>query len=380
MQEKHSDFFGLLSRGVTVMNIGLYILFILEVLAAGVLVYAVQIPLRRKLKWYWQAAIWILKFVLLIVLAYLLIATSSPLLWSIGYPLCALYIAVLGDLLAEAVTAAVRSLRGKQYKYAAAAATLLFLGYGIWNMETIVRNPLEYHSAKLKNSYKLVFLSDLHYGSSQSPSIVKEAFRNIQNEQPDYLLLGGDLVDEYTSKEEMNEIFTAIAEIGVPTYYIYGNHDRQDHGSFKGGSKYSEAELEETITGNGITILYNEVEQVTEDLVFLGLEDPSRPDKVVKPKDLPERPADAYVVCLEHTPYQNDDIREIGADLQLSGHTHAGQLFPLRWVYPLVGLNTYGKYKIGTTDLYVSSGIAGWYLPFRNEARCHYEVIELKPE
>ena len=68
------------------------------------------------------------------------------------------------------------------------------------------------------------------------------------------------------------------------------------------------------------------------------------------------------------------------ADLQLSGHTHAGQLFPLRCVYALIGLNVYGDYTIGDTQLYVTSGITGWYLPLRNEANCSYEVITLQPE
>ena len=158
------------------------------------------------------------------------------------------------------------------------------------------------------------------------------------------------------------------------------NHDRQDRGDYLGGCRYTEKELEDAITGSGITILYNDWIQAEDDLVFPGMEDPRRPDKRIKVQDLRQRPDNAFVLCLEHTPYQNDDIRDMNADLQLSGHTHAGQLFPLKWIYSLIGLNVYGDYTIDDTQFYVTSGITGWYLPLRNEAHCNYEVITLRPE
>ena len=80
-------------------------------------------------------------------------------------------------------------------------------------------------------------------------------------------------------------------------------------------------------------------------------------------------------VCAICFPFRK--IREVGADLQLSGHTHAGQLFPLKTLYALAGLNVVGDYRIDGNDLYVSSGVSGWYLPLRNESHCYYEVFEL---
>ena len=70
---------------------------------------------------------------------------------------------------------------------------------------------------------------------------------------------------------------------------------------------------------------------------------------------------------------------EMKADLQLSGHTHAGQFFPLRFLYALAGLNVCGEYHFNDTAVFVSPGIAGWYFPFHNEAICSYEVIRLIP-
>ena len=358
-----------------------YLKMIALIVLAYVMVYAVQIPVRKKEHKVLSVLLWAVKWVLIIWFAYLLIAYASPFMWHFGYVAAALYLALLGDVVSDAAGVFLRRrVRRENQKYITAFMTLAVSLYAIVNMYIIVPTYHTYTSEKMNHTYKAAFIADLHYGSSQRPRTVTKALNKIREEHPDYLLLGGDIVDEHTTKEEMQAIFAELGNLGIPAYYIYGNHDRQDRGDYLGGCRYTEQELEDAITGNGITILYNDWMQVEDDLVFLGMEDPSRPDQRIRVSDLKPRPDEAFVLCLEHTPYQNDDIKEMKADLQLSGHTHAGQLFPLRWVYALIGLNVYGDYTIGDTQLYVTSGITGWYLPLRNEAYCSYEVITLQPE
>ena len=224
-----------------------------------------------------------------------------------------------------------------------------------------------------------MFVADLHYKASQSEKTVDKAFKEISELKPDFVLLGGDIVDDHTSAEDMREIFGKLGNLGVPVYYIYGNHDRQSHGDYLGGAKYTPQELEDAITGSGLKILKDDIEIWADDLVLLGREDITE-DSRCAVSALPERPDNAFVVCVDHSPYNVDDILATKADLQLSGHTHAGQFFPLRYVYMLAVDNIYGDYRVGDTDLYVTSGITGWYFPFRTEAHCNYEVITLQPE
>ena len=113
--------------------------------------------------------------------------------------------------------------------------------------------------------------------------------------------------------------------------------------------------------------------------MLLGRED-SDCDRRISVDMLKQRPNNKYVITLDHSPYSYDDITATGADLQLSGHVHAGQLFPLREVYPLTVQNIYGDYRYGDTELYVSAGFSGWCFPLRSEAHCHYEVINLKKD
>ena len=126
-----------------------------------------------------------------------------------------------------------------------------------------------------------------------------------------------------------------------------------------------------------ITIVKDTYIRIDDDLILLGREDPSRNEERLAFEKLPPRPGDGYLLCVEHTPYQNDDIISQKADLQLSGHTHDGQLFPLHWAYNILGLNVHGLYHIGETDVYVSSGIAGWAAPLRSESHCVYEVVTI---
>ena len=70
--------------------------------------------------------------------------------------------------------------------------------------------------------------------------------------------------------------------------------------------------------------------------------------------------------------------RALGTDLQVSGHTHAGQLFPLGALYEVIGY-VYGDYEEAGATMNVSAGACGWRMPFRTDRHCNYEVITLTP-
>ncbi len=327
--------------------------------------------------------LFVLKACLAIWLAYLVIATASPFLWKYNYLLSGLYIALFADCLCDLVLAVLSFTRYKEIKklgmiLLCVLTAALFL-QGTINSQTILPHHLRYSSEKLTSKHEFVFLSDLHYGSPQTQEAVVKALTEIELLHPEFVLLGGDITDEHTEKEEMEWIFEQLGSLHTPVYYVYGNHDRQDRGNYVGGKKFTEEELKSAIEDNGLIILQDEFVQISDDLVILGREDDSRLSR--KPvEDLPAFSENTYLLCVDHSPYQNEDILKTGADLQLSGHTHAGQYFPLKFVYALAGLNVLGNYRIGDTDVYVSPGIGGWYMPFRNESHCYYEIIELSPQ
>lgn len=366
------------------MTTSKFILLIIEVIIAFVLINLIKLPFRKIKNRFLLIILFILKPILAIFLGLVLVGIDFNLVWKSELLFSAIYLVLIPDLGADIIFFIV-SLFKKEFNkklriIVALVLTCLFTTYNIINMETIKPNYHTLTSSKLTHEYKIVFLADLHYGVVQTKEVVDEALDDIKELKPDMLLLGGDITDEFTTKENMEYIYDKIGSLNIPTYYIHGNHDLQESGEKRlGYTNYSKADLNNAIKNNGITILCEEYEEINDDLILLGRDYPMEGHKRKATKDLLPLPDNKYVICIDHTPYENEDILELKADLQLSGHTHAGQLFPLQFVYKLLGLNVYGDYYIGDTHLYTSSGIAGWGFPLRSERHCNYEVINLKP-
>ena len=255
----------------------------------------------------------------------------------------------------------------------------------VYGMNHIELTQYNLTTDKIDNeSYSLVWLSDIHYGTVQNPQLVKESISKINDLKPDIVVLGGDIVDERTSKEDMDEVFRELGEINSTygTYYIFGNHDTQPSSTdYENGNRtFSDEELERTITGNGIRILNDEKTQINGDIVLVGRSDPKWEDAVDRidlPDILNESDRSKYVVVLDHQPVEYEQNSRQGADLQISGHTHGGQMFPFAIMEKLMGHLIYGEYHFGNMEQIVSSGLTGWGWPMRNEAKCEYVLINI---
>ncbi|MER2013165.1 MAG: metallophosphoesterase, partial [Methanobrevibacter sp.] len=255
----------------------------------------------------------------------------------------------------------------------------------VYGMNHIELTQYNLTTDKIDNeSYSLVWLSDIHYGTVQNPQLVKESISKINDLKPDIVVLGGDIVDERTSNEDMNEVFRQLGEINSTygTYYIFGNHDTQPSSTdYENGNRtFSDEELKRAITGNGIRILNDEKAQINGDIVLVGRSDPKWEDAVDRidlPDILNESDRSKYVVVLDHQPVEYEQNSRQGADLQISGHTHGGQVFPFAIMEELMGHLIYGEYHFGNMEQIVSSGLTGWGWPMRNEAKCEYVIINI---
>ena len=286
----------------------------------------------------------------------------------------AMYVALMMDSVAMAIYL-IYNKYGKEQKgwvFLTAISLILgivFLTFGIVNMEIVTAKNHTYSSAKLNNEYKIAFVCDVHIGSAQTVSTTIKTINKIKAENPDFNLLGGDIVDEYTTKSDMETALAAFKDFTTPVYFIYGNHD--PHGNF------TEEDLEANLALNNIIIVRDEYVALASDLTLLGREDAS--DKSRKSiDDLINPYPDTYLIVVDHQPTKFKDNCKCGLDLQLSGHTHAGQLFPLNEMYEMIA-DSYGTHKNGNQIMYISSGASGWREPLRTSRGCHYELITLKP-
>ncbi len=259
---------------------------------------------------------------------------------------------------------------------------IVMLVFGAININTIRRTEYEYTSAKIESAdgYDIVLVTDAHFGNVQKRSVFLEACRKIEESHPDIIVLGGDIVDENTTKEDLYEIFRIFGDMDTTygTYFVYGNHDRNMYAT--GTPNFTNQELEDAITSSGITILCDDTAVINNEILLIGRED----DSAATRKDIAELTAgynlaDYYTIVLDHQP-NNDYYQENAAlklDLQLSGHTHGGQIFPVGIFLQMVGSPNYGEYKVADFSAIVSSGITGWGYPFRTEGVCEYVVVRV---
>ena len=340
--------------------------YILWYLLAFLIIILIKFLFRKIKKRLWlQIIIILFELFLGVLLAYLIMTGPN---WYIQEFTSAFYIILFIDPVAKIILLFKKEYKFKTYSLLSFILCTLFLIYGIINMQIVNPKYLNFESNKLKHDYKIAFMADLHIGSSQSIDISKKTINKIKEENPDFIFLGGDIIDSYTKKEEMIEVLNEFKDFNNPIYFIYGNHDVE--------LTFGASEFEKCLKDNNILIIKDEYVKLAADLTLLGREDDSISDridieKLVNPYD------DTYLIALDHQPFKFKDNCKAKIDLQLSGHTHAGQLFPLRMIYD-TRIPAYGTYYNGDAILNVSSGASGWLFTLRTEVGCQFEIINLR--
>ena len=223
--------------------------------------------------------------------------------------------------------------------------------YGSINMNHIVQTNYTITTQKniRQEGYRIAFLSDIHYGTVQDKAVLQSCISRINDQEPDIVILGGDIVEEGTTKEEMQELFYYLGCLDAPNgiFFVYGNHDRQRDSDAR---TYTDQELVAAIEANGITILEDETQLINEDLMLIGRADASWEGNTSRAdigKLIPEGQENRFLLTLDHQPLEVEENDTAGVDLMLSGHTHAGQLFPVGYLTELCGKMNYGLYQTG---------------------------------
>ncbi len=362
-----------------------YLTWILLFLAAEAALTLIQYALRkRKLKPTGRICVIVLKALLAIGLAGLVMG-GPVFLRPVQIPLVAVYAALLPDAAADLIGSLWCAVRRRERSFVGIKLLSLALGiaffvYGTVNMQIVRPNSSSFSSEKLTQEHRLVFVSDMHVGSAQSFDTTRRMIESIRAEQPDFVILGGDITDDYTSKAEMEETYRLFGSLGVPVYYIDGNHEVVQHAEYiRGGLPYTPQELTDAIGRSGVVVLRDAYVELAPDLLLLGREDMAAKEARKAADELPNPSPEKYLLIADHQPGGIRENETLGVDLQISGHTHAGQLFPLRWLEAPF-MRVVGEYRDDSgAVLLVSAGACGWRAPFRTDAGCRFEVIMLLP-
>ena len=262
--------------------------------------------------------------------------------------------------------------------YAGLAAVLLVaavLAYGSWN----ARNPqvTKYDITINKNAGPLqelhvVMVSDLHLGELIDARRLEKIAEIINGLNPDLVVLPGDIVQEVELLQDSGiiEAFGLIKpELGM--FASLGNHE------YYGGLV---SETVKSLEHAGIRVLRDDYVKVADSFYLVGREERSRGwsggterrnlgDVLTGvDKSLP-------VILLNHQPVDLDAAKDEGVDLQLSGHTHNGQVFPANLITSRVFQQDWGYLQLDTLQLIVSCGVGAWGPPLRIGSKA--EIVDI---
>ncbi|MFE0447944.1 metallophosphoesterase [Streptomyces fungicidicus] len=256
---------------------------------------------------------------------------------------------------------------------AAAAAAVGTVGYGTYG---VLRGPrvkrVTVPLAKLPRAahgYRIAVVSDIHLGPVLGRGFAQKVVDTINSTQPDLIAVVGDLVDG--SVKDLGPAAAPLAQLRARhgSFFVTGNHEY-----FSGAEQWVDE-----VRRLGINPLENARTELPH-FDLAGVNDVAGESEGQGPdyaKALGDRDRARACVLLAHQPVQIHDAVDHGVDLQLSGHTHGGQLFPGNLVAGLANPTLEGLDRYGDTQLYVSRGAGAWGPPTRVGAPSDITVIEL---
>lgn len=219
------------------------------------------------------------------------------------------------------------------------------------------------------NNKRIVFISDIHLANDSIPVYWEKVVDKINSLNPDYILIGGDIIDrdaEIIDKNKFQKIFLKMkARDGV--YAILGNHEY--YGDLDKNIDY--------IKKCNILLLKDSIIEKDKFLI-IGREDRHNRNRKNLKELIDDKQDEKFKIVLDHAPtYFNESLNN-KVDLQLSGHTHNGQFFPWNLITNYIYEVSSGKITKEKSTLIVSSGIGGWGPKIRNFSTPQIILIEIK--
>jgi predicted MPP superfamily phosphohydrolase len=243
--------------------------------------------------------------------------------------------------------------------------------YGFINAGMIRMTQISLPLPHLPSAWKgktAVWVSDMHLGQVRKDGFARQIVSRIKMLRPDIVFIGGDLYDG--GAVDLDKMVEPFSQISVPygIYFITGNHEE-----FYDNTPYLEA-----VRRAGIKVLFNEKVEL-DGLQILGVDYRDSREEEQFRKILQKMGIDPHQpsILLKHTPLHLKVAEEQGISLQLSGHTHQGQVFLFRFITSKVYSGyDYGLKWFGQLLVYTSSGAGTWGPPMRLDTKPEIVIIK----
>lgn len=262
---------------------------------------------------------------------------------------------------------------------AALSLVLMVSLYGIINSWVIQVTKKNIEIRNLSKEIRAVHVSDIHLGHFRGKKFLQRIVDKTNNHNPDLVFITGDLFDGRINLSK--ETLQPLTQLKAPVYFTEGNHDKYS------GVQTIKAYLREL----GINVLENEITNWN-GIQVIGLNH-MRADNTAFNIHISEngttiksvlenlrvnksKPA----IMLHHSPEGIQYASENGVDLYLAGHTHAGQLFPVKYIADLIFDFNKGWHRYNGTQLFVSQGVGTFGPPMRVGTKSEIVLLTLKPQ
>jgi len=249
---------------------------------------------------------------------------------------------------------------------------LAVYGYYQFTHPQIVEQKIEI--AKKAGNYKhlkVVGVSDFHLGVAIDKKRLEQFVRLINDQHPDLVLIAGDLIDNNVLPLEKERMQDVINQLQAPlgTYFCLGNHE------YMAGIEASMNFLHKT----NLHLLIDNSVTIDNSIQIIGRDDKQRnPNRKSLKELVKDTDSSLPLFLIDHEPFHLNEAQENGIDLQFSGHTHRGQIFPGNLIADHVYELSYGYDQKGNTHYFVSSGLGLWGPPFRICTRSEVVVFNIE--
>lgn len=253
---------------------------------------------------------------------------------------------------------------------------LMVCGYLKYQWKVRVELPIQIdkmqNDSTLFKPLRIVAISDLHLGYGIGDKELADWVKTINEEKPDIVIIAGDIIDNNVRPLYEGNFAETLNRINAPlgVYACLGNHE------YISGINESMKFLSKT----KINVLRDSVAEVDSCLYIVGRDDRSNHKRKPLSDIVANLDKTKPIILLDHQPYNLEEAEANGIDLQFSGHTHQGQVWPISLITKNIYETDHGYVKKGNTNIFVSSGIGLWGGKFRIGTQSEYVVININKQ
>lgn len=215
---------------------------------------------------------------------------------------------------------------------------------------------------------RVAFVADIHIQQNTRVQFLEQFAGKVKALQPDILLYGGDIVEGHREDGTTDEIESVLKNIETKygSYAILGNHE-----------SYGRTEQHRFFKRSGMTLMLDTVIRIDSSFYLAGRYDQGNRQRKSTGEILSNTTHDLPILLMDHRPTELQEASLTATDVQFSGHTHNGQLFPINYILKRMYELSWGYRKIRDTHFFVTSGLRLWGPPVKTAGKSEIILVDI---